>query len=238
MCGHKNVNPLTAPMSSSPPKQSIVSSPIRGQKQQEIRCGSVVYHPEPFSAKQLERGYALYLKTPELTGSSWPVYLFGDNDIDHDRPPHSEREMISEHSSVCGRYDDSIAFGITTTFYTFKPMITLSAFKKLMDGQFDSLWRRYMVNGHDVVVPAPSALDLAQSASGFHEDSDQAIFHNLATELPMIYRKYIQFKMDQLAALSVDRVLHELEDNEIEPMMVHVLLVILLVLKAQFSRYP
>jgi len=209
MCGHKNENPLKEPISSSPIHKQI-QSPLRGQKQENIRCGSIVYHPGPFSTKELERDYALFLKSPVLRspdarGPSWPIYLFGDNDIDHDRPPNTEREMVGGHSSVCGRFDDSIAFGITTTFYTFKPMITLLAFKKLMDGQFDNLWRRYMVNGHDVMVPSPSALDLVQSASVYLEDSDQVIFHNLGIELPMIYRKYIQFKMDQISALSVDR---------------------------------
>ena len=195
LCGNKNLS-----ISSSPSHVNRQNA----QNTEETACGSIIYQNEPFTAKQLERDYALYLQNDK-----WSVYLFGDNDIDRDRPPNSEREMVGGPWSIVGRYDNSIGYGITTTFYTFKPMISLMAFRKLMDEQFDSLWRRFMVKGHSVLISTPSPLDLVQHRKSFHEDSDQVIFHKLCCEstttaLPMTYSKYIQFKMDQISTLSVE----------------------------------
>ena len=47
----------------------------------------------------------------------WPLYVFGDNDIDKARIQGTERDMIGGLAGVLGDYDSTVSFGITSTFY-------------------------------------------------------------------------------------------------------------------------
>merc|ERR1712083_672160 len=113
-----------------------------------------------------------------------------------------------------GQYDRNIAFGIITTFYAYKPMPDFNKFKDLINNQFDELWNKYILNGHDLIIPSPNDNDLKQHHQSFYEqinnDDDnpqfqQIIFHNIGTgiaRLPLLYLKYIQYKLDNIAKLS------------------------------------
>jgi len=56
--------------------------------------GTIVYQTDRFSEDQLTATYTLYLQNSNVKTSKWPLYLFGDNDIDNSRPPNTDREMI------------------------------------------------------------------------------------------------------------------------------------------------
>ena len=93
-------------------------------------------------------------------------------------------------------------------------MPVLATFRRMMDDQFDSLWRKFVARGHDVVVPAPNAKDLVEHRHSFFErikydQFEQVVFHNIGTgiaRLPLDYLKYIQFKIDRIAAMSLKHV--------------------------------
>eukprot|EP01084_Bolivina_argentea_P294898 507561_1 len=172
--------------------------------------GRIIYQIDRFSPNQLKATHSLYIANPDVATSNWPIYLFGDNDIDHSRPPNTEREMIGGLAGVTGKYDRTIAFGITTTFYAYKPMPNYTQFVDMMNKQFDELWNKYILNGHSVVIPTPNTNDLKQHFTSFHdqinnEKYEQIIFHNIGTgiaQLPLSYLKYIQYKIDHAAKSS------------------------------------
>lgn len=119
---------------------------------------------------------------------------------------------------MAGKYDRNITFGIITTFYAYKPMPSLTKFKDIMNNQFNDLWNKYILNGHDIIVPSPNDKDLKQHFKSYHEqmnnDDDnpqyeQVIFHNIGTgiaQLPLNYLKYIQYKIDNISKMSAQYV--------------------------------
>eukprot|EP00485_Elphidium_margaritaceum_P013387 CAMPEP_0202731034 /NCGR_PEP_ID=MMETSP1385-20130828/186943_1 /ASSEMBLY_ACC=CAM_ASM_000861 /TAXON_ID=933848 /ORGANISM="Elphidium margaritaceum" /LENGTH=743 /DNA_ID=CAMNT_0049397317 /DNA_START=44 /DNA_END=2275 /DNA_ORIENTATION=- len=149
----------------------------------------------------------MYVNTPH---ANWPVYLFGDNDIDNSRPPNTEREMLGGLANVAGQYDRTIAFGIVTTFYAYKPMPDFTKFKDIINRQFEVLCKQYVQQGHDLIVPCPNNFDLKRHFHSFFQQLSsnavdatpqyqQVIFHNIGTgiaRLPLLYLKYIQYKLD------------------------------------------
>ena len=117
-------------------------------------------------------------------------------------------------AGVAGKYDRNISFGIITTFYAYKPMPNLTKFKDIINNQFNDLWNKYIINGHNLIIPSPNDKDLKQHFNSFYEqinnDDDnpqfeQVIFHNIGTgiaKLPLSYLKYIQYKIDNISKLS------------------------------------
>ena len=81
MCGEKNNQNSTI----------VASKNDNGMKKS---YGSIIYQIDRFSDDQLTASYTLYLQNPNIATSNWPIYLFGDNDIDNSRPPNTDREMI------------------------------------------------------------------------------------------------------------------------------------------------
>jgi len=87
-------------------------------------------------------------------------------------------------------------------------------FRDIMNTQFDALWNKYILNGHDLIVPSPNKSDLERHHQSFYEQINgddehpkyqQVIFHNIGTgiaRLPLLYLKYIQYKIDNIAKLS------------------------------------
>ena len=114
--------------------------------------------------------------------------------------------MLFSTAGVLGNYDDSVSFGITTTFYGNKAVSKdFDAFKKIIDSDFEVLLK-YLTNGHDIIVPSPNLQDL----HGFYQKSywkmvdnerKQVIFHNIGTglaQIPFGFIEYIQKKWDIL----------------------------------------
>ena len=62
--------------------------------QPSTRYGRIMYQVDRLTTLQLTATHSLYQQQPDAASSSWPVYLFGDNDIDHGRPPSTDREML------------------------------------------------------------------------------------------------------------------------------------------------
>jgi len=187
--------------------------------------GKIIYTKERLTKKQVNETYLIYKLNPNINTSSWPVYVFGDNDIDVNRGNGVEREMIGGIANVCGDFDRTICYGITTTFYKQKPKPVLSEFKKIMDKQFDILWNKYIKNGHDIIVPSPNKKDLHDHPLSYHifpakGDPKQVVFHNIGTGLAMLeieYIVYIQKKFDDLIKLSNKQSINDekMDDNKV-----------------------
>ena len=87
-------------------------------------------------------------------------------------------------------------------------------FCDIMNDQFNELYNKYIINGHNLIVPSPNEQDLKQHFNSFYENINnnddspkyqQVIYHNIGTgiaRLPLIYLKYIQYKLDNLSKLS------------------------------------
>jgi len=188
--------------------------PHNNDKKECATYGCIIYQVDRFTDDQLTATYTLYLQNDSIQTSNWPIYLFGDNDIDNSRPPNTDREMIGGLAGVAGKFDRNIAFGIVTTFYAYKPMPDFVKFRDIINNQFNTLWNKYIIHGHDVIVPAPNDIDLEKHHYSFFEQMNnnddnpqyqQVIFHNIGTgiaRLPLTYLKYIQYKIDNLAKLS------------------------------------
>lgn len=58
------------------------------------KYGSIIYQIDRLTNDQLTASYTLFLQNSNIATSNWPVYLFGDNDIDNSRPPNNDREMM------------------------------------------------------------------------------------------------------------------------------------------------
>jgi len=168
--------------------------------------GKVVYQTDRISKQQVLDTFAIYLLNKEMKSSSWPLYVFGDNDIDKARVEGTERDMIGGLAGVLGDYDNTVSFGITSTFYRQKEVNKdFKAFQEIMDRDFAVL-SEYIESGHDVVVPSPNMQDLyGQYEHNYWEnvggERKQVIFHNIGTGLariPFEYIKYIQLKFDAL----------------------------------------
>jgi len=193
----------------APPKPKPVAKPelmYLSKPRQNGTYGKIVYQTDRITKQQVLDTYAIYLLNGDMNTSSWPLFVFGENDIDKKRAKSSERDMIGGLAGVLGDYDASVSFGITTTFYRDKSVNhDFVAFKKIIDTDFDVLLR-YIQNGHDIIVPSPNLQDL----HGYYEKSywktvngskTQIIFHNIGTGLaciPFNYVEYIQRKFDIL----------------------------------------
>ena len=216
MCG--NPNPFMVGSGSSaayfqpqrpPPKPKPVakeSLKYQSKPRKNGEFGKIVYQTDRINKQQVLDSYAIYLLNKDVKTSCWPLYVFGENDIDKARPKGGERDMIGGLAGVLGDYDTSVSFGVTTTFYKNKYVNKdFNAFKKIIDDDFDKLLE-YIKNGHDIIVPSPNMQDLyGQYEKNYWETIDnekkQVIFHNLGTGLAMIpfnYIKYIQKKLDVL----------------------------------------
>eukprot|EP01083_Nonionella_stella_P214931 774025_1 len=178
MCGEKN--------------KSIVKIPRNNNNKnnQNIKYGCIIYQIDRFSDNQLTSTYTLYLQNTNIQTSNWPIYLFGDNDIDNSRPPNTDRDMIGGLAGVAGKYDRNITFGIITTFYAYKPMPNFNKFKEIINHQFKILWDKYIINGHNLIIPSPNTTDLNQHFNSFYQQINnnddkpqfqQVIFHNIGT---------------------------------------------------------
>ena len=95
-------------------------------------------------------------------------------------------------------------------------MPNFNKFRDIMNDQFNELYNKYILNGHNLIIPSPNNNDLKQHFNSFYEninngnDNDdaiyeQVIFHNIGTgiaRLPLLYLKYIQYKIDNIAKIS------------------------------------
>ena len=195
-----------------PPRaKPVVKEELRHQAKPRANgeFGKVVYQTKRISKQQVLDSLAIYQLNSDIASSSWPLFVFGENDIDKVRPKGSERDMIGGLAGVLGDFDSEVAFGVTTTFYADKSVNhDFGKFKRIIDADFVELLR-YVRCGHDIIVPSPNLQDL----HGYHEKSywetvdserTQVIFHNIGTGLAMIpfqYIKYIQRKFDELKAV-------------------------------------
>ncbi len=99
-----------------------------------------------------------------------------------------------------GKYDQTYAFGIITTFKKLKNKPDLTTFKKLMDKQFEKL-KNLLLNGYDIVIPTPTTEQVRKYKNKFCNNNKQVIYHNLGTGIANLKFKYllcIQNKIDQL----------------------------------------
>eukprot|EP01084_Bolivina_argentea_P283695 485962_1 len=168
--------------------------------------GKIVYQTDRISKQQVLDTYAIYLLNKDIETSSWPLYVFGENDIDKKRAKGGERDMIGGLAGVLGDYDTSVSFGITTTFYKDKYINNdFNAFKKIINNDFEILLK-YIKCGHNIIVPSPNMQDL----HGYYEKSywktinnekTQVIFHNIGTGLACIPFHYIEYIQKQFHIL-------------------------------------
>eukprot|EP01083_Nonionella_stella_P089976 251339_1 len=216
MCG--TANPFMVGSSQSathfqpqraPPKpKPVVKNELKYQAKPRgnNQFGKIVYQTERITKQQVLDTYAIYLLNKDIATSCWPLYVFGENDIDKARPKGGERDMIGGLAGILGDYDTSVSFGVTTTFYKNKQVNNdFNAFKSIIDKDFNVLLN-YIKHGHDIIVPSPNMQDLY----GYYEKSywktvdnqkKQVIFHNIGTgiaKLPLNYIEYIQLKCDEL----------------------------------------
>ena len=216
MCGNPNPFMIGSNQSATyfqpqraPPKpKPVVKESLRYQckPRKNGEFGKIIYQTDRISKQQVLDTYSIYLLNKDIKTSSWPLYVFGENDIDKVRPKGGERDMIGGLAGVLGDYDTSVSFGVTTTFYKNKSVNKdFKAFKKIINDDFDKLLE-YIKCGHDIIVPSPNMQDL----HGYYEKSywkvidnekKQVIFHNIGTGLaciPFNYIEYIQKKFDIL----------------------------------------
>jgi len=197
----------------APPKpKPVVKKELEYQSKprKDGEYGKIKYQTDRISKQQVLDTYAIYLLNKDMKTSSWPLYVFGDNDIDKARIQGTERDMIGGLAGVLGDYDSTVSFGITSTFYRDTSVNKdFGKFKEIMDRDFAVL-TEYVENGHDIIVPSPNMQDLyGQYEHNYWEtvnnDKIQVIHHNIGTGLariPFQYIKYIQTKFDALKALA------------------------------------
>ena len=156
-----------------------------------IPYGTVYYQVADYDDKQMKAVNKLY---HDKDSKKKGILLFDENDVDKNRDSKEERKypIANEKSATIAMYENSIGrrtdctftFGITTVFIeavdnpaAVCPMET--CYKRLIDGQFQDLWDRFLSKGYDVVVPN---IGLGQTRN----------------TLPDEYSKYIQDKLTSL----------------------------------------
>ena len=158
--------------------------------------GLLIFQQDWVTHKQLEDITNYYASNL----NKCPKILFGDNDIDRNRDDETLRVHNGGQAAILGKYDRTIGYGITTTYYG-DDMPTLHGFRMLMNEQFDGL-KQCLLNGRDVIIPLPSNKDISRHGNDkFHKYNKQIIYHKIGigiAKLPFSYIEYIQNKIDQL----------------------------------------
>eukprot|EP01084_Bolivina_argentea_P076814 139258_1 len=145
--------------------------------------GSLVFQKKHYTRKQMQH---IYDKTVDFKKAG--KMLFGDNDEDKCRKRSKNRKHFAGQASVMGKYDLTLAYGITTTFYKTKK--NYKQFQKTINKQFKSL-KQHLVNGYDVIIPHPCKTDKYY----------QLFEHNIGTGIANLdtnYLRYIDNKIGEL----------------------------------------
>ena len=83
------------PRKASKPKPFVKDELIyQSQPRKNGEFGKIIYQTERITKQQVLDTYSIYLLNTDIGTSSWPLYVFGENDIDKFRAKGSEREMI------------------------------------------------------------------------------------------------------------------------------------------------
>eukprot|EP00485_Elphidium_margaritaceum_P015625 CAMPEP_0202731254 /NCGR_PEP_ID=MMETSP1385-20130828/187054_1 /ASSEMBLY_ACC=CAM_ASM_000861 /TAXON_ID=933848 /ORGANISM="Elphidium margaritaceum" /LENGTH=1201 /DNA_ID=CAMNT_0049397547 /DNA_START=241 /DNA_END=3846 /DNA_ORIENTATION=- len=133
-----------------------------------------------------------------------PKFLFGDNVTDRFRENGVPRKYFGGQARVMGKFDRLFAYGITTTFPSSDPPVTVREFKRLMGEQFTPL-QNFLLQGRDVVIPKPSKRDIDTNTNTYLQHGKQVIFHNIGTgiaSLPLTHLLCIQEHIDVLRAFA------------------------------------
>ena len=215
--GHGNYyqRPQSRQLRAQPVAKESLKYQSKPRKDNEF--GKIIFQTNRITKQQVLDTYAIYLINSDIKTSSWPLYVFGDNDIDKTRANGTERDMMGGLAGVLGIYDKTVSFGVTTTFYRNRYVNNdFNAFKKIIDDDFDKLLK-YIKYGHDIIVPSPNMQDLYGKYQKNYwkivdNEKKQVIFHNLGTGLAMIpfnYIEYIQKKVDILKEIGDTNTLPE-----------------------------
>ena len=170
-------------------------------------AGRLIFQTKWYTHEQMRRIRAQFQNSQDVMENA-PIMLFGDNNIDVNRDYNTPRTFQYGQARVMGKYDKSIAYGITTYFHPNFNLITIwtalssiwtgeSVCKTSIDSQF-ALLQKYLVAGFDIVVPSPSTQEVRQNRYTYcNKDGQQVIFHNLGTggaRLSFTSLEYIQKK--------------------------------------------
>eukprot|EP01084_Bolivina_argentea_P122699 217426_1 len=123
------------------------------------------------------------------------VFVFGDNDMDKNRKKEEARQHYGGQAKIMGEYDQTIAFGITTTF-TNQP--SLLEFIDIINKEFKQL-KKFLHCGRDLIVPAPTESDLQNQI--YFYNGKQIIFHNVGTGIAQLATEYLQYIQVQINSL-------------------------------------
>eukprot|EP01084_Bolivina_argentea_P122702 217435_1 len=113
-----------------------------------------------------------------------PIFVFGDNDMDKNRKKEEARQHYGGQAKIMGEYDQTIAFGITTTF-TNQP--SLLEFIDIINKEFKQL-KHFISIGRDIIIPG-------------RDENDENIEHNIGTGIAQLATEYLQYIQVQINSL-------------------------------------
>ena len=178
--------------------------------------GSIIYRIDAFTAEDISRCKSLYDQFTNNNAVStvepFPVILYGNNDMNYDREPSSDIALLS--TSKCGgpfmewmaEYDRTFCYGVVVQFHgnllnyyrKIERLPIFSEFQQIIDSQFDFIQSHYLRNGHDIIIPSPSAETIRNDPDRFCSDSSttsdrkQTVFHLLGTEKECLPKPYYE----------------------------------------------
>ena len=179
--------------------------------------GDIIYNKNRVKQNELSDEYQKYKLCKKLKKRKdyiqYNIYLFGDNDVDRYRDKkYKDRKYNGGQAKIFGIYDDSVCFGIVTTFYKKSNKgLKDKKFKEFIDDNFEELFRKYIVYGHDIIIPSPNTDDLNDRPHKYFAHNEQIIHHNIGTGIANLKLErlgYIQNKIDMiLEAINKDPII-------------------------------
>eukprot|EP01084_Bolivina_argentea_P122700 217428_1 len=140
--------------------------------------GQIIYQLNHYTKGQME--YISNIFDEYKSG----VFVFGDNDMDKNRKKEEARQHYGGQAKIMGEYDQTIAFGITTTF-TNQP--SLLEFIDIINKEFKQL-KHFISIGRDIIIPG-------------RDENDENIEHNIGTGIAQLATEYLQYIQVQINSL-------------------------------------